>query len=425
MLCDNLATILYRRVATCSPEVEKIPAGLFDIITSWAQGQAQNIKFATTRVPSLDGVFKDPSRGYRILVTPSLIDQLIAPPANTDNNRELFALRKNPQTLEYAAMYAPSGLNLETHFILIFNLQPILPSPSLGPRSSTFSRNDINSWAWNAKDVSPIPSPTTSATAPSPTTSVISPSQSASVIVLPTIQPGVLRRRSPLGVASVLTTSNYLPYPHESGGMTNTPFSTGCANTSYVVEAGNSDGMEHAPYLQYSDGNPTVTVDDVELDVQCSDENSATVGNPVMEPAITDGVELDDQRPYRNATASGTLTTWTGVDVMKLCHDLGSTHETIAAAKFRGGANSLLTMVLNHRAMMSVLQTLNFCDMGTRPPVAKGKVVTFDDGLKLSVEDVLHDFGWTWDSFKHKTTWYMWAEDAVRSSEWDSTQLGT
>ena len=368
------------------------------------KGETQDVELATNRVPSPS---KDPSRGYRNLAMLSLIGQLIPPPVNTDNNRELFALHRNPETTEYAVTYEPSGLNLETHFILIFNLQSISPSPSLGPNPLTpFSRNDINSWAWNAVDFSPIPSPT-SITSQSPTTSAITPSQSVSVTALSTTLSGVPRRRSPLGV-NVPTTSNYPPYLHEADEAMNTLFSTEDANTPCVAETYNSDGIDHGTYWQYPDGNAIATgnpipqvvvesaiMDDVELDLLRSDENATTAANlmpgVVVEPAIAGNVELDVLHPYQNATTSDTLTTRTGMDVTNLCHCLGITQETIAGAKFLGGNRPLLTMVLNHRAMMSILERLHFCDQGPCPRIMKGKKVTFDDGLELSLTDVLDE----------------------------------
>jgi len=300
ILCENLTTVLYQRLVTCDPKVEKIPTDLVNILTGWVKGETQDVELATNRVPSPS---KDPSRGYRNLATLSLIGQLIPPPVNTDNNRELFALHRNSETTEYAATYEPSGLNLETHFILIFNLQSISPSPSLGPNPLTpFSRNDINSWAWDAVDFSPIPSPTSS-TSQSPTTSAITPSQSVSVTALSTTLSGVSRRQSPLGV-NVPTTSNYPPYLHEADEAMNMLFSTEDANTPCVVETYNSDGIDHGTYWQYPDGNAIATgnpipqvvvesaiMDDVELDLPRSDENATTAANlmpgVVVEPAIT------------------------------------------------------------------------------------------------------------------------------------------
>jgi hypothetical protein len=136
----------------------------------------------------------------------------------------------------------------------------------------------------------------------------------------------------------------------------------------------------------------------------------------------TGDVALGDayrQHSNENALAADTLIRDASVNTV--CRNFGITDETVAAAKYQEKSKSLSAMVLNHRAMSSILVTLQFC--GESIPLAKGKVVKFNDGLQLSTENILRAYDWSWDSYKHKTKWYSWAEGAARSLEWDATRL--
>jgi hypothetical protein len=142
---------------------------------------------------------------------------------------------------------------------------------------------------------------------------------------------------------------------------------------------------------------------------------------PPTEPGVINA--LPDSDLGEKESAADVLTPEAAVD--NVCRQFNITSDTIAAAKYdQERAKTLLAMIVNHRAMASILVTLQFHDPESRTPYAKGKTVTFNDGLQLSTEDVLWAFGWSWESYNHKTKWYSWAEDAAQSSEWDPTRLG-
>lgn len=127
------------------------------------------------------------------------------------------------------------------------------------------------------------------------------------------------------------------------------------------------------------------------------------------------GVNSVTSRGDTNSQGDATGVAGSKVTIETLCIQSGVAASTIAAAKFNKG-DSLLPMVLNHRAMSSVLIALKFQD-GDSPP-SKGKMVTFHDSMQLSAENVLRAFNWTHESYKHKCKWYFWAEEAAQHYEW-------
>lgn len=96
----------------------------------------------------------------------------------------------------------------------------------------------------------------------------------------------------------------------------------------------------------------------------------------------------------------------------------GLSAEAIQEAQFAERSNkSLLSMLLNHRAMVHVLMQLGLYELRGLA-FSSLKVAKYPGGLELIAQDVLREFGWSVDSFMHKCTWYTWAESAVTSQEW-------
>jgi hypothetical protein len=111
-------------------------------------------------------------------------------------------------------------------------------------------------------------------------------------------------------------------------------------------------------------------------------------------------------------------------DLERVLKQCGVTDHTIHAAKFQTRSESLLAMVLNHRAMLHVLVKLRFFDPCAKSQSLKSKTITFDGNLQVSTEDVFRCFSWALDSFKHKLTWFSWAEKVANSSEWNYAASG-
>ena len=91
-----------------------------------------------------------------------------------------------------------------------------------------------------------------------------------------------------------------------------------------------------------------------------------------------------------------------GTKIETVCHLHGITNDTLQAAKYKLAEKTLLGMVLNHQRMLEVLVKLGLQDCyGTI--FIPSRSVTYTRGLQLAALDVITAFGWSGDSYKHKT----------------------
>ena len=105
-----------------------------------------------------------------------------------------------------------------------------------------------------------------------------------------------------------------------------------------------------------------------------------------------------------------------GTSVETVCHSHGITNEALQAAEYKPGEKTFLGKVLNHRHMLDVLVKLGLQDhYGTT--FMPSWSVTYTGGLQLAAVDVIMAYGWSVDSYKHKTVWFGWAEE-VSSCQW-------
>ena len=105
-----------------------------------------------------------------------------------------------------------------------------------------------------------------------------------------------------------------------------------------------------------------------------------------------------------------------GTSVETVCRSHGVTDDASPAAKYKPAEKTLLGMVLNHRCMLEVLVKLGLQERyGT--VFIPSKSVTYAGGLQLAALDVVTAFGWSGDSYKHKTLWFGWAAEAS-SRQW-------
>ena len=105
-----------------------------------------------------------------------------------------------------------------------------------------------------------------------------------------------------------------------------------------------------------------------------------------------------------------------GTNVETVCRLHGITDDVSRAAKYKSAEKKLLGMVLNHRHMLEILVKLGLQERyGTI--FIPSKSVTYAGGLQLAALDVVTAFGWSGDSYKHKTLWFGWAAEAS-SRQW-------
>ena len=147
---------------------------------------------------------------------------------------------------------------------------------------------------------------------------------------------------------------------------------------------------------------------------------ASRTGSPITETAINR--QLSDSpsahqfpsTPLSQDTAGACLVPGTGVETV--CHSHGITNEALRAAEYKPGEKTFLGKVLNHRCMLDVLVKLGLQERyGTT--FTPSRSVTYAGGLQLAAVDVVMAYGWSADSYKHKTVWFGWAEE-VSSRQW-------
>lgn len=105
-----------------------------------------------------------------------------------------------------------------------------------------------------------------------------------------------------------------------------------------------------------------------------------------------------------------------GTSVETVCRSHGITDEALQAARYKSAEKTFLGKVLNHRHMLEVLVKLGLQErFGTIFMASRS--VTFAGCLQLAAVNVVTEFGWSVDSYKHKTVWFGWAEE-VSSRRW-------
>jgi hypothetical protein len=149
---------------------------------------------ATTRTPAFGDNLEDPTHGYRYLGPITLVQiEFHAPPSSIDVNREVLACQSDVNhqaTALFLQAWRPMNLQLETHFIIIFNVPPRRRSRNASPfdvssRQSPAARAAL----LHSRSVSRTESPVTVQPEVSPSSS--SPSSPAPTTSFPSPSPGV------------------------------------------------------------------------------------------------------------------------------------------------------------------------------------------------------------------------------------------
>lgn len=104
--------------------------------------------------------------------------------------------------------------------------------------------------------------------------------------------------------------------------------------------------------------------------------------------------------------------------IRDLCRMHGIHEDLISRAQCNAAnrQKNLLHMIINHRAMAQILTMLSLqqrvCD-----PFNPTNTCTLG-GRSVSAQEIVKEFGWAIDSYKHKCGWYGWAEEAIQTKEW-------
>ena len=108
-----------------------------------------------------------------------------------------------------------------------------------------------------------------------------------------------------------------------------------------------------------------------------------------------------------------------GTSINMVCKHHAIMDDLMRYAKFLTMEKSLLAMVKNYKWILHLLRCLGLQDSNML--FTPSQTITFSGGLTLSAGDVVKHFGWTADSFKHKSVWYRWAAEVAVSQEWAGT----
>lgn len=138
------------------------PKILVDIING--EAYVQKVEMATTRVPEFGPYMCNPSYGYRGLGPLSFVNvQLDIPPSPSSPfvNREILAVEaSDPLTRRFMSIWSPFELQVETHFIIIFEEPPPLLLDSYAFQSSpsfaqTLLYHKVDDWRRGVPSAAP------------------------------------------------------------------------------------------------------------------------------------------------------------------------------------------------------------------------------------------------------------------------------
>lgn len=342
-----------------------------------------------------------------------------------DYRQELLAVQPtSAKTVEYAEMWRPCGMNINKHFIIIFNLRMPTPSSSQGGdlQNGLFSSLDLRRFTASR---SPYHSPSPLNTTP--------PSRSPSVPAISRSPSAIPPVPSPLGYGDSSNAGPTQPGFNEMqlvdgalGGVT-----SGENDGSFFIQypqfgeivSGRRDGMQGIQHGGVTIGDNSTSFDTPRppYDGITPGENGALLNLQYHDSMLGEnGASLNAQNPQPNAMQTNTL--GPGMAIEAVCAQFGIAPDVIKAAKCNSANDkdkNLLSMVLNHRAMMQILVTLRYHDRNTTPK--KKKIVQFSSGMELSVESLLQAFDWSFQSYKHKTKWYSWAERVTNGTAWNES----
>ena len=108
--------------------------------------------------------------------------------------------------------------------------------------------------------------------------------------------------------------------------------------------------------------------------------------------------------------------------ILDICRNAGCSDELIQQAKCKTGKElakgpdkGTLARILNHLAMVEVLTTMEYSSTATDPIQVK----YYYHGTPLTGSQLVSAFGWSINSFKHKSSWFSWAEHAAQNMHWN------
>jgi hypothetical protein len=184
---------------------------------------------------------------------------------------------------------------------------------------------------------------------------------------------------------------------------------TAVANMTHLFALDSySSGASHALSSGPASQNSPASRSDERLQAWVNTQTGGSDDSPQSQSIISRA-----ESPASAAFAHTSQTTTSAIAY--LLHEFKISESCLKAAKFNSGERVLLAMVTSHRAMVQILNTLGLLEKNM---FSDAKSVTFRDGQVFSATDIVKEFRWSLDSFRHKCAWYGWAEHAATQLVW-------
>jgi hypothetical protein len=362
------------------------------------------ISVATTRIPDFGEQISNPSHGFRSLCClGTVIPQPQDIPQTFHPSYELLASitqTDNPVANCFAISFQPMGIDLISHFNIIFYPFDVSSIPSLW-KTSTSAESSLSPWDSISAVQSRNPSPPVDVTALFQST--CNPSQLCQPFQLhqssssscDVASPHVSESSSPYGSANVVIPPSHLPaaspQPQPQPELQLQPLTLSVSPPfplSLLSPRLQSLPSSLPPPVPLPPPLPPQSLSSPPITLRCSISNSA------QDKAVGESSTLELQ-PSESGTSSSCST-------IALLLKTYVTDEQKEAAIYRRNFKGLYLKVRNFNAMNSILERLGY---------SLPFHVTADPTVKLSditvkASDVLHNFGWAPTSFEHKALWY-------------------
>jgi hypothetical protein len=375
---------------------------------------------ATTRVPDFGDQISTPSHGFRTLcslggVTPQLQEipqtfhlcyELLASKTGTDN----------PAAVCFAESFQPMGLDLNSHFNIIFFPFDVSSIPSLWGSSTTSAESSLSPWDSISAAQSQITSPqvqvdhditalfhltipqvsspydSESANVLIPSHLPVSEAPSSQPTPSPQPQPPHFSESSPYGSANVLIPSSHFPAAPPQPQPQPQP------EPLVLSPSAPSPLSQLSPRLQTLPSLPP------QLESRSPPPNNfhCSISNGTQDNAV--GQSESSTLRFQPSESGSRLTSLSSPEstIPLLLRNYGISDEEKDVAIYKRSVKGLFVKVRNFNAMNSILDC-----MGYSLPFR----VSADPTIKLSnitvkASEVLHYFGWAPTSFEHKAGWY-------------------
>ena len=370
------------------------------------------VSIATTRVPDFGEQISNPSHGFRSLCCLSTVtSQFQDIPRTFHPSYELLASKTqtdNPVAICFAESFQPMGIDLASHFNIIFYPIQVSSFPSLWG-TSTSAESSLSPWdsisAVQSRNTSPqvdvtkIFQSTRNASQPLLPHEIFSSSCDVVTSHVSSPQPQPVSSPQPLLPHDVVLPHTFSPQPQPQELQSRAPPSSPLSLLSPRLQ---SLPPPLPPQSQSLLSPPPITL-------HCS------ISNLTPNESST----LEFQPSEARSESESILTSSSCSTIPLLLRSYVITDEQKVAAKYERSFKGLYLKVRNFYAMNYILDNIGYSlpFRVTADPTTKLSDVT------VKASEVLQYFGWAPTSFEHKTLWYGTAK-ALSQRNWKRSVPG-